>query len=165
MGLVMFVWKIVWNIVWKISLFWSIVWNIVRKIFWSVVWNIVWNIWSSETLSEKYSEASSETSSETFGLVQYKKSGKITFQKHQVRLRAPHLPHLQRSFGSRAVVGVWCNTISIVPAEHDQPLVTARLNSSLGCERHVRTWVEVKVHLAYLGEQGGWDPSYLPWLA
>ena len=46
------------------------------------------------------------------------------------------------------------NTISIVPAEHDQPLVTARLNSSLGCERHVRTWVEVKVHLAYLGERG-----------
>ena len=77
--------------------------------------------------------------------------GKITFQKHQVRLRAPKLPHLQRSFGSRAVVGVWCNTISTVPAEHDQPLVTARLNSSLGCERHVRTWVEVKVHLAYLG--------------
>ena len=41
-----------------------------------------------------------------------------------------------------------------MPAEHDQPLVTARLNSSLGCERHVRTWVEVKVHLAYLGERG-----------
>ena len=41
-----------------------------------------------------------------------------------------------------------------MPAEHDQPLVTARLNSSLGCERHVRTWVEVKVHLAYLGNRG-----------